>query len=474
VTPGAVPSAPRNPAATAGNGVATVTWQAPTTNGGFNISSYTVTSSPGNRTCTWTTGPLTCNVTGLTNGTLYTFTVKATNSKGTGPSSVATNAVTPTSADWFHALTPARILDTRPNGPQVGPYNSPFGPGTTRNVKVTDTGGVPANADAVVLNVTVTNTTQASFLSIWPTGQPQPLVSSLNWAAGQTIPNAVTVKVGTGGNISVFNPSGSVHVIVDVVGYYDTNTGSGFSSLTPSRILDTRPTGPQVGPFGTPFGPGTTRNVKVTDTGGVPANADAVVLNVTVTNTTQASFLSIWPTGQPQPLVSSLNWAAGQTIPNAVTVKVGTGGNIAVYNPTGNVDVIVDVVGYFTAGSGKLFHPIAPQRIQDSRAGEQVGPYNTPWGPTATRQVTIGGVFGIPANADSVLLNITVTAPTAPSFLTVWPVGQSQPNASSLNFVAGQTIPNAVTARSGTGAKTNIYNVSGTVHVIADAGGYYL
>ncbi|MBI2705068.1 MAG: fibronectin type III domain-containing protein [Actinobacteria bacterium] len=473
VVPGTVPTAPRNPAATAGDAQATVSWTAPTNNGGTAITSYTVTSTPGNRTCTWTAGPLTCTVTGLTNGTPYTFKVKATNATGVGPESLPTASVTPTSADWYHPLPPARILDSRPTGPQVGPYGTPWGPSTMRSVQVTGTGNVPAGADAVVLNVTVTSTTAASYLSIWPKDQPQPLVSSLNWAAGQTIPNAVTVKVGNGGNVSVYNSVGSVNVIFDVVGYYDTNTGDGFTSQSPQRILDSRPTGPQVGPYGTPWGPATTRDVQVTNVGGVPPNADAVVLNVTVTNATAASFLSIWPAGQPQPvpLVSSLNWVAGQTIPNAVTVKAGAGGMVSVYNSAGSVNVIVDVVGYFTPGSGTLFHPISPQRIQDSRSS---GPLLNKWSGPQTRDLPVGGVFGIPANADSVLLNVTVTGATAPSFLTIWPASGPQPNASSLNFVAGQTIPNAVTVKSGTAAKVSIYNVSGQVHVIADAGGYYL
>ena len=97
VTPGAIvtPGAPTGVTAVAGAGAASVTWVAPSSTGGSAITAYTVTSSPGARTCT-TTGALTCSVTGLTGGTSYTFTVTATNSSGTGPASAASNAVTPT------------------------------------------------------------------------------------------------------------------------------------------------------------------------------------------------------------------------------------------------------------------------------------------------------------------------------------------------------------------------------------------
>src|SRR5262249_17869050 len=150
-------------------------------------------------------------------------------------------------------------------------------------------------------------------------------------------------------------------------------------------------------------------------------NASAVVLNVTVTNTSAGGFLTIYPDGQslPNPLVSSINWNQNQTIANSVTAKLGGNGKLRFYNPGGNVDVILDVVGYFTPGTGKLFHPVSPQRIQDSRPnGPQVGPYNTPWGPGVTRPVQVTNTMGVPANADSVLTNVTVTGATAPGFLT--------------------------------------------------------
>jgi hypothetical protein len=373
---------------------------------------------------------------------------------------------------WFNAMSPVRILDSRPSGPQVGPYGTPWGAGTTRHVTVAGVGGVPANADAVVLNVTVTDTTQSSFLTIWPKGSDRPTASSLNWQAGWTVPNAVTVKVGADGQVSVFNNRGEVNVIFDVVGYYTTTPGAGFTSLAPVRIQDSRPSGPQVGPYGTPWGQGTTRDVVVAGVGGVPADATAVVLNATVTGTTASSYLTIWPKGQPRPLASSLNWQAGWTIPNAVTVQVGTGGQVSVFNNRGQVDVIFDVVGYFTPSSGKAFHPIAPLRIQDSRPESQVGPYSSPWSAGTSRDVTVRNDL-VPNAADAVLLNVTVTATTDRSFLTVWPSGSSRPLASSLNWQAGWTIPNAVTAKIGNSGKVSIFNNRGSVHVIADVSGWY-
>ena len=70
------------------------------------------------------------------------------------------------------------------------------------------------------------------------------------------------------------------------------------------------------------------------------------MVNVTVTNPTASSYLTVWPSGQPLPLASNLNFAAGATVPNLAFVPLGSDGRIAIFNLLGTVDVIVDIVGY--------------------------------------------------------------------------------------------------------------------------------
>ena len=147
--------------------------------------------------------------------------------------------------------------------------------------------------------------------------------------------------------------------------------------------------------------------------GGVPANADAVVLNVTVAGTTGGSYLTLWPKGESQPTASNLNWTAGEVIPNAVTVKLGSNGQLSVFNLAGNADVIIDVAGYYQAGTGKQFHALTPARVLDSWPGTgNIGGFTTPWGSNTTRTVSVGGLGGVPANADSVVSNVTVAGTT--------------------------------------------------------------
>jgi hypothetical protein len=253
-----------------------------------------------------------------------------------------------TPGDGFTSQAPMRVLDSRPSS-QVGLFSTPWGPGTQRDLQIGNAAGVPADADAVVLNVTVTDTTGNSFLTLFPTGATRPTASNLNWTPGRTTPNAVTVKLGTGGNagkVSIYNLTGSVNVIADVAGYYKAGTGNAFHPLSPGRVLDSRASS-QVGAFSTPWGPGTRRDVLIRALVGVPSGADSIVANTTVTDTTASSYLSMWPTGVVQPTASNLNWDPALTIPNAVTVKLGTGGKVSYYNLTGSVDVITDVAGWF-------------------------------------------------------------------------------------------------------------------------------
>jgi len=198
----------------------------------------------------------------------------------------------------------------------------------------------------VVANVTVTGGTAQSFVSVWPSGQAQPNVSNLNLMAGQTIPNLVNVKIGTGGAIRIANAVGSVDVIVDVVGYFDPTTGSRFHAINPTRFLDTRvPTG-----LAGPQKAGETRNLGVAGMTGtnVPAGATALVANVTVADGLAESFVSVFPgnVARPDPF-SNLNFGTFQVIPNLTVVGLAPNGSLNVYNHLGKVALIADAVGYY-------------------------------------------------------------------------------------------------------------------------------
>ena len=244
----------------------------------------------------------------------------------------------------FNPVVPARLLDTR-NGTGTNGVG-PLGPGGVIHLQVTGRGGVHAvpEVSAVVLNLTVANATAPSYLTAFPTGAGQPVASNLNFAPRQVVANRVIVKVGTGGQVDIYNAQGSVNVIADVGGWFtdasSTQGGSHFVGITPTRLLDTRD---GAGPLGS----GATGVLSLTGPGA--AQVQAIVVNVTAVNPTAASYLTVWPDGEPQPTASDVNFIAGLVVPNLVVVKVGTNAGIDIYNALGSTHVIVDLVGYYGA-----------------------------------------------------------------------------------------------------------------------------
>ena len=462
------PATPGQPTAVAGAGSAAVTVVAPTSGG--TPTSYTVTASPGNAQCTVTGASGSCTVNGLTNGTSYTFTSTATNAAGTSSSSVASAAATPgvSGGARFNPVTPVRILDTRTTNTPSGVAGR-VAQGGSLNLQITGANGIPNDATAVVMNVTAVSPNVAGYVTVYPNGVSRPEASNLNFVPGDTVPNLVTVGIGTSGQVNLFNANGTVDLIADVVGYYSPVSGSYFTAVTPVRALDTRN---GTGAALARVGQGGQVSLQILGANGVPNDATGVVLNVTAVSPNVAGYATVYPNGVSRPEASNLNFVPGDTVPNLVIVGIGSAGKVNLFNANGTVDLIADIVGYYSPdNTAKQFFSITPVRALDTRNG--TGGFSAAVGQGASIDLTIRGANGIPNTASAIVMNTTAVLPTGGSFLTVWPTGVTQPLASNLNFVPGDIIPNLVQVGIGSNGKVSLFNNAGAVNLVADLTGYF-
>ena len=413
----------------------------------------------------------------LAGGTVTTTTTPTTlaptTTSTTVPPTTSTTAPPTTTPPngRFNPLTPARIVDTRDGTGHAGAVP----PGGAVELQVAGRGGIPTtDVSAVAMTVTVTQPTAAGYVTLYPAGSSPPLAANLNFVAGETVSNLVVVKVGANGRVGLFNPNGSTHIVVDVAGWYsgtEKDAAGRFQPLVPSRILDTRDgTG-----GGTRLGPGASLDLQVTGKGGIPATGvEAATMNVTVTGTSSAGYLTVHPTGEARPLASTITFAQNATVAIRTMVKVGAGGKVTIFNGLGSTDVVVDVGGWFTdastPGTAGALVPVAPSRILDTR--DTTGGVTGPVPAEGTVAVQVTGRGGVPTTGvRAVVLNATVTAPAGLGYLTVFPSGAARPLASDLNFAAGETQTNLVVVQVGAGGKVSLAS-SVAAHVIFDVAGW--
>ncbi|MEU2389311.1 PKD domain-containing protein [Streptomyces sp. NPDC007369] len=408
------------------------------------------------------------------------YSVKVTVTDATNQVEVVNELPLSTVGSDFTPHTPTRLLDTRSG---TGAPKAKVAPYTSARVKIAGNAKIPAGASAVALNVTATNTTSGGHVTAFASGGKRPTTSNLNFEPGETVPNMVIVPVGKDGYVELYNGGWeSIDLIADVTGYFTRTASSGYSPMTPVRFVDTREG------LGAARGqvPGQgTFTTQISGLRGVPAGITAVALNVTVTNPREDGHLTVFPSDvQQAPSTSNLNFRAGQTVANSVIVPVGADGGIKVRNGAwAGVDVVVDVVGYYSPASQGAYMSVAPNRMIDTRDPEEWGSEPLPgrdyiWLAVSHKEQGIAGY----------IMNTTVTSPAEAGFLSVAPDHNTpndyynrtasapvRPTASSLNWAAGKTAANMVQASSGgTNGVIDFWNQSwGPIHLIVDIFGYY-
>jgi hypothetical protein len=314
---------------------------------------------------------------------------------------------------------------------------------------------VPTDVSALVLNLTVTQAARNGYITIYPCGITRPLAAAINFTAGETKANLVDAMFRSGDDLCLWS-NVDTDVVVDLQGFHNR---SGNGRLVPRdavRLVDTRPADALVA--------GQVLQIPVIGDGRARAGTTTVALNVAVDEPQRAGFLTVYPCGTVRPWVSNLNFVAGQTVSNEVMVEPGTDGMVCVYT-TAATQLVVDLDATYDAAGTARFSAFVPGRLGDTRLTAKVlAGQSVEW--------TVVGDNLAAAGTMALSLNIAVSEPEAAGYLTVYPCGGEMPWASNLNFAAGQTISNHVTATIGANGKICVFASSNT-NVVIDVEGTY-
>lgn len=386
----------------------------------------------------------------------------------------------------FVPLEPCRIMETRAEynfQGRTGAFGPPFMPaGQTRTLTLANSNvcQVPPSAQAYVFNITLVPRGGVDFVTVWPGGEPRPNVWTIRSPDGQIVANSAIVKAGSG-SIQVYT-SNDTDIIIDITGYM---TDSGqvsnlvYYPLTPCRVIETRAEyRSPAGPFGPPSLVGRqSRRFRFPASPycQVPNGASAYSVTITVVPPGPLQFITAWPAGGPQPNVSQINSPSGRVLANTVIVPASSDGSLDLY-PFDNTDVIVDINGYFApddGANGLFYFPVTQCRVSDSRnaAGTFGGPI---FEARTSRTLPMPqSACSLPTNARAYAVGVTAIPNGNPMpFVTVWPTGQSFPNASILNAFQGQIVTNSSIIPAGTNGSIDVYAFERT-HIVVEVSGYF-
>jgi subtilisin family serine protease len=382
----------------------------------------------------------------------------------------------------FVSVPPCRLMETRAEynfEGRTGSFGPPFlraGESRTLTLASSNVCQIPTTARAYVLNVTLIPRGSVDFATLWPGGETRPNFWTIRSPDGQIVANQAIVKSGNGA-IQLY-VSHDADFLIDITGYFADAVPTGvnlvYYPLTPCRVIETRLAyRAPAGPFGPPtMAKGETRRFRFPNTPycSVPPGATAYSATLTVVPPQPLPFMTLWPAGSSQPNVSSINSFAGRILANNVIVPASQDGSIDVYS-FDRTDFIVDINGYFAPdnGQGLYYYPVVQCRANDSTVSGGIYQDNT----TRTINIPAANCSGIPAAARGYVVNVTAIPGGSPMpFITVYPTGQPQPNASILNAFEGQTVTNSTIVPAGTNGAINVYAFKRT-NVVVEVSGYF-
>jgi hypothetical protein len=417
---------------------------------------------------------------------VYTATLTVTDSWGRQSSrskkvSVSGDAVA--AAENYFAVAPCRILDTR--NTTILTSDQP------RTITVAGNCGIPSTAKAISLNVTAISPTGSGKITLYPgnlTASWSGERSSLNFApATSPRANSAVIQLATNGagtmgiNAVVTGSPGQVHLVVDIQGYFSTDTTPaagaqgplGYQTLPICRLADTRTS--------SPLAAGTVRTFTAQGICGVPAGAAVGQIQAGVTAPTYGGYFTLYPSNISTPTVSTINFQAGiSALRNSARVNLSsTTPDFAVYfgaSAGASVNATFDVNGYFKLDAPLKYHPVAPCRAVDTTDAALGGPALVT---DVVRTFQIQGSCGVPVGAKAVVARLKVSVPTSTGVMSVYPSNVSLPPYSTIQFDANEpelsmgVIVPLSTLVNDLAVSPNKMTAGGTVHLLIDVFGYF-
>ncbi|MCW2523699.1 MAG: hypothetical protein JWO63_2034 [Frankiales bacterium] len=358
----------------------------------------------------------------------------------------------------FRPVGPTRLYDSRST------HHQPTG-GRSLSLAVLGQGGVPSSGvGAVLIHVTLANTTRLGYVTVYPGGTARPATSTVNYAPANPSANSAVVRPGPSGDLLFYDSAGGADLIVDVLGYYvggSQPAAGGVATVRPQRVIDTRSGHRKVG---------AELDVAMTGATGVPANAAAVLVNLTTVDASASSRpVTAWASGSPRPATSNGNTVRGQPTANLLMVKLGSRGRIAVGVGGGTADVILDLIGYVASSAATYsgLTTVPPARLVDTRRTR------TPVGTARSLLVKAGGGHGVPADATAAVVTITsVPGRTSTGALTAWANGTSRPATSDVNARPDVAVAQQVIVTLGPDGAFALGRNTGLGDVVIDVVGY--
>ncbi|HLY17759.1 MAG TPA: SBBP repeat-containing protein [Bryobacteraceae bacterium] len=373
----------------------------------------------------------------------------------------------------FISMPPCRVVDTRDATKPSG-FGPPSMAGATSRSFPFPEGpcGIPATAQAYSLNVTVVPHVGLGYLTIWPAGQSEPVVSTLNSLDGRIKANAAIVPAGSQGAISVF-ATNATDVVLDINGYFVPATDSGalaFFPMPPCRLADTRPGAPSTIITGILAAGSITTLPVLSGNCHVPPAAQAYSLNFTLVPPGPVAYLTVYPTGENRPTTSALNDLTGTIVADAAIAPAGSGGSLDVF-VTQTTDLVVDINGYFApaAAGGLSLYSLPPCRVLDTRTPQGTPPFAG----AMNVNVEASGCGGTAA-AQAYVFNATVVPAASLGYLTLWPEGSAQPLASTLNALDAAITSNMAIVPTNDTNNTEVSAfAANNTYLILDVFGYF-